>query len=263
MSLSGDGARVLRALEGEKLASYRDAKNVLTIGVGHTGAIPAEIQSRYALPPVVVSDMMITEEASEALLAFDIAWAEAAVRKLVTAPLTQAQFDALVIFTFWAGEPNFATSTLLKMLNSGNLPEAADEFPKWRKSGGRVLGALEKRRAVERHIFLTGHYDETPYDGDLSDAYVPVKERAPVDRPATEGSADLRKSRTMDASRQLSFAAILAMLAQVKQTFGEGVFAAIPSWAWSAFTMAALAFIGWQVARVVLARMDDHLKRGR
>ncbi len=54
----------------------------------------------------------------------------------VAVPLTQNQFDALVSLIYNIGEGNFASSTLLKMLNAGNYRGAADQFLVWDKSKG-------------------------------------------------------------------------------------------------------------------------------
>jgi len=40
------------------------------------------------------------------------------------------------------------------MLNRGDVFGAANELPKWRRAGGRVLRGLVRRRAVERALFL-------------------------------------------------------------------------------------------------------------
>jgi lysozyme len=39
-------------------------------------------------------------------------------------------------------------------LNRGWYEDAANEFPKWRRAGGRILKGLVKRRAKERELFL-------------------------------------------------------------------------------------------------------------
>jgi GH24 family phage-related lysozyme (muramidase) len=73
-----------------------------------------------------------------------------------TVQLAQADFDALVSFTFNVGVANFASSTLLKKINlnaqmagpSAGRKAAADaiqaEFAKWNKSSG--MAYLERCR---------------------------------------------------------------------------------------------------------------------
>ena len=47
-------------------------------------------------------------------------------------------------------------STLLKLVNKGDLIAAAKEFPKWNKVGGKVSPGLVRRRAAEKFYFETG-----------------------------------------------------------------------------------------------------------
>ena len=68
--------------------------------------------------------------------------------------LTQNQFDALISFVYNLGAGNLQASTLLRKLNNLDFLGAADEFPKWRKAGGRVLQGLVRRRLAERSLFL-------------------------------------------------------------------------------------------------------------
>ena len=78
------------------------------------------------------------------------------VRTHVTyAKLTQHEFDAMVDFTFNVGCHAFATSTLLKKVNHGDVAGAANEFGRWTKAGGKVVPGLVKRRKDERKLFLT------------------------------------------------------------------------------------------------------------
>jgi lysozyme len=74
---------------------------------------------------------------------------------LVKVPLTQNQFDALVDFVFNVGAHNFEKSTLLIKLNKQDYKGAAEEFPRWNRAAGHVLGGLIRRRGAERTLFLT------------------------------------------------------------------------------------------------------------
>ena len=127
--------------EGLRLEAYLPTPNdVWTIGYGHTHTTK--------------QGQKITEAQAEALLRRDITWAEKAVNKSVVVPLTQNQFDALVSFVFNVGEGAFATSTLLRLLNSGDYEGAANQFLRWNRQKGRVLNGLTKRREEERALFL-------------------------------------------------------------------------------------------------------------
>lgn len=126
--------------EGCKLVAYQDIKGIWTIGWGHTGAD-------------VRPGLTITQEQAEALLLHDVQNAVNYVNHLVTFALTQNEFDALVDFTFNVGCGNFASSTLLKDLNAGNLKAASDEFPRWDKASGVVVQGLLNRRIAEQEVF--------------------------------------------------------------------------------------------------------------
>jgi GH24 family phage-related lysozyme (muramidase) len=63
---------------------------------------------------------MSRDEAMKWLMA-DLKVASDHVRNYVKVPLTTNQYAALVSFTFNAGGGNFGGSTLLKMLNAGNI----------------------------------------------------------------------------------------------------------------------------------------------
>ena len=64
-------------------------------------------------------------------------------------------FSATASLVYNIGTGNFQRSTLRMKLNRGYYEDAADEFPKWRKAGGRILKGLVRRRARERQLFLT------------------------------------------------------------------------------------------------------------
>jgi lysozyme len=83
----------------------------------------------------------------------DLAETEAAVRRLVTTPLTQNEFDALVSFTFNTGRGTLGKSTLLARLNAGDRSAVSTELLKYVYAGGQVSRGLQRRRAGEAAIF--------------------------------------------------------------------------------------------------------------
>lgn len=139
MKLSSDGLRLIEESEGLRLSAYRDSVGVWTIGYGHTRG--------------VTPGMACDAAQAAAWLLEDVAGAEAAVSRLVTVPLAQGAFDALVDFAFNLGEGALASSTLLRKLNRGDRAGAAAEFPKWCHAGNAVLPGLVTRRAKERALF--------------------------------------------------------------------------------------------------------------
>jgi hypothetical protein len=73
--------------------------------------------------------------------------------KHVDVELSQNEFDALVAFVFNVGEPQFANSTLLRVLNTGDKAGAAEHFAEWNHQDGKVLPGLTVRRAQEKALF--------------------------------------------------------------------------------------------------------------
>src|SRR5690606_5379943 len=94
--LSKQGADFIKHLEGLRLSAYQDSAGVLTIGYGHTGDVrPGQ---------------KISEAEADADFMTDIGWAVDAVNSAVHVTLNQAQFDALVSFTFNVGSGAFRGS---------------------------------------------------------------------------------------------------------------------------------------------------------
>jgi GH24 family phage-related lysozyme (muramidase) len=134
------GLELIKNFEGLKLEAYLCPAKVPTIGYGTTTGVK-------------MGDR-ITAAQAEALLRKDVEKFEAAVRKLVTVPLNDNQFSALVSFTYNLGAGALQKSTLLKLLNQGDYESASQEFLKWNKAGGKVLTGLVRRRQAEQALFL-------------------------------------------------------------------------------------------------------------
>jgi lysozyme len=105
---------------------------------------------------VSMNDAAISEAKAVEYLAHDVEECERDVAQAVRVPLSQGQFDALVSFIYNIGEPNFDSSTMVKLLNAGDYEGAANQFPRWNKQKGRVLNGLTRRRAEEQALFRTG-----------------------------------------------------------------------------------------------------------
>ena len=97
----------------------------------------------------------MTDEEVDELLYKDLKRFETGVKRLTKVALSQGQFDALVSFSFNVGLGNFQSSTLRSKLNREDYKGAAEEFPKWRRAGGKILPGLVKRRVDERALFLS------------------------------------------------------------------------------------------------------------
>ena len=145
MNLSNNGIQLLKRLEGFRPKAYLDSGNRLTIGYGHL------IQPDDGVPPGDIIDPVKGCE----LLKRDVAWAEAAVDREVLVDLNQDQFDALVIFVYNVGATAFKNSTMLKMINKGDMAGASEQFVRWNRAGGMEILGLLKRRKEEQALFLS------------------------------------------------------------------------------------------------------------
>src|SRR5579884_2695953 len=126
MQISKNGLNLITSFEGLSLKPYPDSVHVPTIGYG-TIMYPNG-------KAVTLNDPPITQEQALEYLEWEVNQKTAGVNKLVTVPINQNQFDALVCFSYNVGRGGFAGSTLLKLLNAGNYSAAADEFLKWNKA---------------------------------------------------------------------------------------------------------------------------------
>lgn len=140
MRTSAVGINLIKRWEGFRSKAYLCPANVWTIGYGHTKTAKA--------------GQVISELQAKSLLIRDLAEYEQAVNELVTVPLTQNQFDALVSFAFNVGTGAFSRSTLLRVLNRGEYEKVASQFGRWVNGGGRKLPGLVNRRREERELFL-------------------------------------------------------------------------------------------------------------
>jgi len=141
MHLSEAGLKLLKVSEGYRGKVYTDIAGFRTIGFGHR-LLPGETFPNG-----------ITQAEGDQILARDIAIAEAAVDRLVTVPVTQGQFDALVDFVFNLGSGRLAGSTLLKYLNAGRTDEAAHQLLGWDHAGHVEVAALKQRREAEFNLW--------------------------------------------------------------------------------------------------------------
>lgn len=139
METSQEGIALIKHYEGCRLESYQCSAGVWTIGYGSTKNVK--------------EGMSISSEKAEKLLINDIQVFEKEIKKLVTVPLIQNQFDAIVSWTFNLGSSNLKTSTMLKVLNNGVYEAVPEQIKRWNKVGGVVNDGLVKRRKSEALLF--------------------------------------------------------------------------------------------------------------
>ncbi len=162
MKLSKDGAAYLGKVEGVRLRLYDDhngdtwmgqsideAVGYWTIGIGHLVG-DDEFEGYKA---------GITMAEAIELFQDDVEPFEDAVLKYVKVPLTQPQFDALVVFSFNVGVNAFRKSTLVRLLNRSLYDAVPEQLLRWTTSKGKVLEGLKIRRLKTIDVWNAGDYD--------------------------------------------------------------------------------------------------------
>lgn len=135
MKMSAQGIKLLHGREGCVLKPYRDSVGVWTDGWGNThGVIPNG-------PP-------ITQAKADADFRRHLEAFEKAVNDAVKVTIPQHAFDALVSFAYNVGVGAFSKSTLVRMINAGNMIEAARQFDRW-----HIPAEITSRRNGEREQF--------------------------------------------------------------------------------------------------------------
>ncbi len=137
-----DGVDLIKVFEGLHLTPYLCPAGVWSIGYGHTRTVR--------------SAMQITEAQADQLLDEDLSLFERAVSRLVTVPLTDNQFSALVCFAFNVGVGNLEASTLLRLLNRGWYEQVPAQLMRWNRVKGEAMGGLSRRRAAEGALWRRG-----------------------------------------------------------------------------------------------------------
>jgi lysozyme len=160
MKVSDAAKAMIKHHEGVRMRPYRCPALLWTVGVGHVidpNHAKVPFAERRDLPIPDGWDRSLTMDEVDAILAQDLGRFERGVARLCPAVVGhQGRFDALVSFAFNVGLGNLQRSSLRMKTNRGEFEEAADEFMKWTKAGGRVLPGLVKRRQDERALYLNG-----------------------------------------------------------------------------------------------------------
>lgn len=149
------GISLIKEFEGWYPNFYTDPVGIRTIGYGHACHVwdcSVPLNGKYPVP--------LSSANGHNLLVDDLAYPgryEKCVANAVTyTNLNANQYSALVSFTFNLGCGNLQSSTLLRLLNGGDIGGASREFGKWVNAGGVPLPGLIRRREAERVLFCTG-----------------------------------------------------------------------------------------------------------
>nr|DAS40802.1 MAG TPA: Lysozyme [Caudoviricetes sp.] len=150
------GLALIKQYEGCRLAAYRCAAGVWTIGYGHTAGVH--------------SGMTITQAQADAYLQQDIAKFEGYVNNPAYIPITeqlnQNQFDALVSFAF-----NLGAGNLRKLCKGRTAAQIAQAMTQYCKANGKVLAGLKRRRAAEQALFNKPVSAATPAQNQNTEDY--------------------------------------------------------------------------------------------
>lgn len=165
MKFSNNGIELLKQLEScikkcDKHIVYDD-KTGRPVDINAPLPRGATIGYGHLIKPGENFSGGITEDRATELLRADIAAAERVVQNNITVPMTQNQYDALVIFAYNIGANNFAKSTVVKYINNPNFhssiyPNMESAWRAWNKSGGRIMAGLNRRRDTELRLFSIG-----------------------------------------------------------------------------------------------------------
>ena len=139
MNIGQKGIELIKHFEGCELEAYKCPAGVWTIGYGHIKGVS--------------EGMSITQEQAEQMLLDELKEYENYINELVVVDLSQNQFDALVSWVYNLGPANLKSSTLLKVLNSGDYAGVPAQIERWNKAGGKVLEGLIRRRLAESSLF--------------------------------------------------------------------------------------------------------------
>lgn len=139
MNMSEQGMKLLHEREGRRTKAYRDSQGYWTIGLGHL--LSSDKSADF-------SGLVWTQEEVEEAWLKDKARFEQAVNDALRVAIPQHAFDALVSFAYNVGVTAFQVSTLLRMINAGNMVEAARQFDRW-----HIPAEITSRRNGEREQF--------------------------------------------------------------------------------------------------------------
>ena len=144
-------ADICRRVEGFRAAPYLCPAGVATIGYGAT---------RYPDGrPVTLADPPISPSQAEQLLVDQLAanYYPGVLRICPPLAAQPAERRAAVLdFAYNLGLGALRVSTLARLIRAQAWPEAATQFGRWVRGGGRILPGLVIRRAIERQLFVGG-----------------------------------------------------------------------------------------------------------
>jgi lysozyme len=199
MRLGAAGEKLIKSFEELRTTPYRDVGGVVTVGWGHTARAGGYVPRM---------NVAISEAQAEEIFQSDIAGCVASANELIKVDLNRNQFDAIISWDFNTGA--LAKSTLLKLLNAGNLAAIPSELMKWNKAtvDGELqeVAGLTRRRKEEGALFLTPvaeEKDHPPIEASAQTKPVPPKPKGMVKSKTGGASIVLGTGSVIGAATQL------------------------------------------------------------
>jgi len=141
LSISGIALIGLLVAEGYRNTAYIPVPgDVPTIGFGTTNNVR------------MGQRIEVTQALNSALI--DVQKFEGAMKRCVTVPLHQYEYDAYVSLTYNIGEGAFCRSTLVRLLNKEDYSGACKQILRWDKFKGKPLRGLTVRREKEYNMCM-------------------------------------------------------------------------------------------------------------
>ena len=160
MKTSKNGLEFIMKWEGCLLKPYKDVGGLRTIGVGHL------IKPNEDFPDGVA----ITKERALEILAKDVELCEKAIKKDITVPLNQNQFDALVSFGFNCGYGIYARSNVGKAINASEFEKVPGCLMDWNRA--RINGLLQEVKGLTNRRKSEGELFSTPVEGTILSEFI-------------------------------------------------------------------------------------------
>ena len=146
MSALDTAVTLICSFEGFVPHPYEDVTGTPTVGYGSTIWNGHRVTS--------TRPQSVTETEARQQVATIAAHTLTVLQGAVRASLTDNQWAALTSFAYNVGLTAALGSTLLRMVNAGDIEGAANQFLLWDHSKGQVVQGLLNRRERERAVFL-------------------------------------------------------------------------------------------------------------
>ena len=142
--ISSETIAQIKLLEGFRARATPLGDGRWTVGYGHVASTKRT--------------SIVTRAQADLLLRFDLNVISEALSTLIYTPLNSNQIDALGSFVYNIGLQAFEDSTVLRLINAGDLLEAATAMEQWCHATvagqPQEVDGLIRRRAMEKALFL-------------------------------------------------------------------------------------------------------------